>query len=139
MLKINDHIHIADDELDWSYARSSGPGGQNVNKVASKAILRWRLSDSSGVPESVKARLHARYRSRITRDGDLVIVSQRFRDQERNRRDCLDKLRGFVLSASLPAKVRKQSMPTRGSRERRLAVKRKRSATKDNRRLPIGD
>lgn len=136
MFTINGRIQIADDELTWSFVRSGGPGGQNVNKVASKAVLRWRVNESPGVPADVKARFCAFYRSRITQEGELVLSSQRFRDQDRNRQDCLDKLREMLELASVAPRVRKKTRPTRGSQERRLAAKRHRAGMKQQRRLP---
>ncbi len=134
MLDINDRIHIPDEELSWSFVRSGGPGGQNVNKVASKAVLRWDLVASSSLPADVKARLQTQQRRRITSEGELLLTSQRYRDQERNREDCLEKLRQIVLQALTPPKVRKKTKPTRGAKERRLATKRRRAATKAFRR-----
>jgi ribosome-associated protein len=134
MLHVNDQIAIPPDELEWTYVRSSGPGGQNVNKVASKAVLRWNLAASPSVPEPVKARLRAHERKRITLDGFLLLTSQRFRDQERNRQDCLDKLRELLLHAATLPKPRRQTKPTRGSKERRLQEKRRRAGRKAERR-----
>ena len=134
MLDINDRIRIPDEEFSWSFARSGGPGGQNVNKVASKAVLRWNVTASPSLPADVKARLEQQQRNRITTDGDLLVTSERYRDQERNREDCLEKLRQMVLQASRPPKVRKKTKPSRGAKERRLAAKRRRSATKAIRR-----
>jgi ribosome-associated protein len=136
MLDINDRIRIPDEEFSWSFVRSSGPGGQNVNKVASKAVLRWNLAASPSIPADVKTRLQEQQRHRITSEGDFLLTSQRYRDQERNRLDCLDKLRAFVLQAMVVPKVRKKKKPTRASRERRLATKRHRSAAKSSRRTP---
>ena len=93
MLEINERIRIPEDELRWSFVRSGGPGGQNVNKVASKAVLRWDLAASPAVPEDVKARLRSQQRKRVTERGRAAVASQRYRDQDRNRQDCLDKLR----------------------------------------------
>lgn len=134
MLDINDRIRIPDEELSWSFVRSGGPGGQNVNKVASKAVLRWNLDASLSLPADVKARLREQQRQRITNDGDLLLTSQRYRDQERNREDCEEKLRQMVLRALTPPKPRKKTKPTRGAKERRLAAKRHRAATKAIRR-----
>jgi ribosome-associated protein len=138
MLWINDRISIPDDELQFSFARSGGPGGQNVNKVASKAILHWSLTNNVTVPDEVKARLRTLHRSRISGDDEFVLQSQQFRDQERNRQDCLDKLREFILQATLVPKKRRPSKPTRGSRERRLQAKKQRSVRKSSRRS-VGD
>jgi ribosome-associated protein len=134
MLDINDRIRIPEEEFSWSFVRSGGPGGQNVNKVASKAVLRWNLTASPSVPDDVKSRLRQRLPSRITNEGDLLITSQRYRDQERNRLDCLEKLREMVRAAAVPPKVRRKTKPTRGSRERRLADKRRRASIKSSRR-----
>jgi ribosome-associated protein len=136
MLPITDQLALPLAELEWSYARSSGPGGQNVNKVASKAILRWNLEASPSLPPDVKARLRARQRNRITAEGALIIASQRFRDQERNREDCLTRLREMILEALAAPVPRKATRPTRGSKRRRLADKRQHSARKAQRRPP---
>jgi ribosome-associated protein len=139
MVRITEALSIPDAELLWSYARSSGPGGQNVNKVASKAVLRWDVGASPSVPEEVKARLRAQQRRRITTEGELVLSSQRFRDQERNRQDCLEKLCEMVRTATVVQKARKKKRPTRASKERRLAEKRHQSAAKSTRRKPTGE
>ncbi len=136
MLEINADIHIPDDELHWSFARSGGPGGQNVNKVASKAILRWDVAATSSLPEHVKQRLLAHQRKRITNEGELVLNSQRYRDQERNREDCLQKLREMILQAATLPKRRRPTKPTRGSRMNRLQEKRRRAGVKALRKKP---
>jgi ribosome-associated protein len=136
MLEINADIHIPDDELHWSFARSGGPGGQNVNKVASKAILRWDVRATSSLPEHVKQRLLAHQRKRITNEGELVLNSQRYRDQERNREDCLQKLREIILEAATLPKRRRPTKPTRGSRMNRLQEKRRRAGVKALRKKP---
>ena len=133
-MDINALIHIPDAELEWSYVRSGGPGGQNVNKVASKAVLRWNVAATEALPLEVKARLFAQQGGRITTEGDLLLTSQRFRDQERNRQDCLEKLRELITTATIVPKVRKKKKPTRASKERRLAAKKHRSAVKKQRR-----
>lgn len=139
MPPISEQIHVPDDELEWSYARSGGPGGQNVNKVSSKALLRWHLALNTSLPAEVKARLIGQQRRRITTEGDLLITSQRFRDQERNREDCLERLREMVLSALTVPKPRRATKPTKGSKKRRLAEKKRRSATKEQRKGEIED
>src|SRR5438132_6374175 len=101
MFDVNDQIHISEEEFSWSFVRSGGPGGQNVNKVASKAVLRWNLTASPSVPDDVKARLRTQQRRRITGEGELVLNSQRYRDQERNRLDCLEKLRDMIVQAAI--------------------------------------
>ncbi len=133
MLEVNDRLRIPLTEFTWTYVRSGGPGGQNVNKVASKAVLRWPLETSPSLPPEVKMRLRTLQRRRITTEGDFVLSSQRYRDQDRNREDCLDKLRTLILAAATVPKARRPSKPTRGSRERRLADKRHRAATRSSR------
>jgi ribosome-associated protein len=139
MLQVNEQIQIPEDEFTWSYVRSGGPGGQNVNKVASKAVLRWPVAVSPALPEDVRARFLAQQRSRITTEGELVLTSQRYRDQERNREDCLEKLQAMLLRAARPPQVRRPSKPSRGSKERRLAAKKRRATLKAGRRLSTGD
>lgn len=139
MLEITPRLHIPLEELQWSFVRSGGPGGQNVNKVASKAVLRWDVEHSPSLPESVKRRLQAQERRRITRDGALILTSQRFRDQDRNRQDCLEKLQALVHRAATPPLARKPTRPTRASRTARLETKRHRSQAKARRRRPAED
>jgi ribosome-associated protein len=139
MVEINDSLHIPDSELSWSFVRSGGPGGQNVNKVASKAVLRWQLSANVSLPADVRQRLQTQQRRRITGEGDLLITSQRYRDQERNREDCLDKLRQIVVQATHRPRPRKKTKPSRGARERRLQDKRHRAGTKAARRSSFDD
>jgi ribosome-associated protein len=136
MLKINRQIYIPDGELRWTFVRAGGPGGQNVNKVASKAVLRWNVVSSPSLPFDAKIRLCQSQQRRIAADGDFIVSSQRFRDQERNRQDCLDKLRTAVLEAATPPKLRKPTRPTRSSREARLRAKRRRSQAKSHRAKP---
>src|ERR1700747_1666488 len=92
-------VEIPEGELHFSFARSGGPGGQNVNKVASKAVLHWDLAANTLLPPEVKDRVRARQANRLTGEGMLVIQSQRYRDQPRNIEDCRDKLREMVLLA----------------------------------------
>jgi len=136
MFEINDRIQIPEEEFTWSFARSGGPGGQNVNKVASKALLNWDVGRTTCLTLAVKIRLKTLQRRRFTRHGMLQIVSQRYRDQERNRQDCLEKLRDMVLEALVVPKARKPSRPTRGSREARLRAKKIRAGIKSGRRPP---
>jgi ribosome-associated protein len=134
MLEIDKPLRIPEDELTWSFVRSGGPGGQNVNKVASKAVLRWNVTASPSLPEDVKARLLQQQRSRITTEGDLLLTSQRYRDQERNRLDCLEKLSSMLRAAAVKPKTRRKTKPSRGAKERRLQAKKRRSALKASRR-----
>jgi ribosome-associated protein len=139
MLEITGQVRIPEDEFEWSFVRSGGPGGQNVNKVASKAVLRWNVATSPSLPEDVKQRFRAQQHRRITAEGDLVVSSQRYRDQDRNRQDCLEKLRAWLLQATAVPRARKRTRPSRAAKERRLAAKRRKAATKAARRPPAGD
>jgi ribosome-associated protein len=134
MLAINSRIQIPLREFEFTYARSSGPGGQNVNKVSSKAILRWPVLTSPSLPEDVRKRLLARHRRQITASGDLIIASQRFRDAGRNTADCLEKLRHMLAEVAKAPPRRKPTKPTHGSVKRRLQAKRQQSEKKHRRR-----
>lgn len=134
MLEINSRISIPDEELSWEYARSGGPGGQNVNKVSSKAVLRWHPASSPSLPPAVKARLLAAVKSKLTVEGELLITSQKTRDRERNVDDCLEKLRTLILAAATPPKRRVATKPTASSQRERVESKRKRSDAKNQRR-----
>ncbi len=125
---------IPEQELEWSFVRSGGPGGQNVNKVASKAVLRWDVRRSTSLPAEVKERLQTQQAGRITTEGILILSSQRYRDQERNRLDCLEKLRDMIAQAAIRPKKRRPTRRTRGSQERRLQGKKHRAAVKSGRR-----
>ena len=133
-MNVNDSLTIPDDELDFSFACSGGPGGQNVNKVASKAVLHWDLAGNTSLPPEVKARLRLLYPNRITTNGFVVLSTQQFRDQERNRQDCLEKLRRMIVQAAVRPKIRKKTRPTRSSKERRLQAKKHRATRKSFRR-----
>ena len=123
-------------ELRWQFARAGGPGGQNVNKVASKAVLRWNIAECMFVPEEVKIRLALQQKRFFTQDGALIIMSQRHRDQERNREDCLEKLRAILLQAMVVPKARKKTRPLPGAKRRRLQEKKRRADVKQSRRRP---
>ncbi len=136
MLRINDRIAIPTAEFRFEFSRSGGPGGQNVNKVNSKAVLRWNIGASPSLPGPVRARLLGVVGDRLTADGDLLVGSQRTRDQSRNVADCLDKVRALILAVAEPPKARRATRPTYASQVRRVDDKVKRSASKRLRRRP---
>ncbi len=139
MLVITSRISIPLAEFSFEYSRSGGPGGQNVNKVSSKAVLRWKPAESPSLPPATKARLLALIGMKLTTEGEWLVTSQRTRDQGRNVDDCLEKVREAVLAAAAPPKVRRASRPTLGSQVRRVESKVKHSATKKLRRRPADD
>jgi ribosome-associated protein len=132
-LRINAQLAIPRREIRFTFVRSSGPGGQNVNKVASKAVLRWSAVSSPSIPEAVRGRLLAQCARRVNDRGELVLSSQRFRDQAKNIDDCLDKLRNLIATAAIaPTKRKKTRLPRRAS-EARLQQKRVTSERKRRR------
>ncbi|MCP4006385.1 MAG: aminoacyl-tRNA hydrolase [bacterium] len=139
MLHVNDRLKIPLREFQFSFSRSSGPGGQNVNKVNTRVTLRWSIRDSPSLPPAVLRRFMQRYGRRVTQEGELIVTSQRFRDQGRNVADSLEKLREMLDSVATAPKSRKKTRPSRGAVERRLKEKRERSQRKRRRREPIDD
>jgi len=123
-LQINEVLTIPAADLQWSAARGSGPGGQNVNKVASKVELRFDLNGTTALSPAVKDRLRAIAGNRIDAEGRLLITCQESRDQRSNLEEALRKVRALILKALTPPKKRRPTKPTRGSKERRLAGKR---------------
>lgn len=137
-LVINSDLLIPSSEFSLSFARSTGPGGQNVNKVNSKAVLRWKISDNASVPGDALRRFRERYGQRINNVGEVVIASDRHRDQPRNITDCYEKLRELIVSVLVAPRARKRSRPTRAAIERRLQSKRRKSDRKRNRQYRPG-
>ncbi len=139
MLIISPRIQIPTDEFEFSFARSGGPGGQNVNKVSSKAVMRWAVATSPNLPEDVRQRFMAKYNSRLTGDGELVLTSQRYRDQSGNIEDCLEKLREMLAAVAERPIPRRPTKPSRAAKLRRVEAKRDNSAKKEQRRAPHAD
>lgn len=133
-MKISERLHIPDHELAFTFARSGGPGGQNVNKVASKAVLRWDIAANSSIPEAVKERFRNTFGNRIASEGEVVITSDEYRDQPRNMEACRSKLADMLRSVEKPPKVRRATKPTRASKERRISSKKRTSEIKAGRR-----
>jgi ribosome-associated protein len=136
MLSINRRIQIPLSELNFTFARSGGPGGQNVNKVNSKAILRWPVVTSPSLSEDIRSRFLQKYAHRMTGSGDFVLTSQRYRDQDRNIDDCLEKLREMIAAVAVPPVPRRATKPTHTSKQRRVQAKREISQKKQERRSP---
>lgn len=122
--------------LEWQFARSSGPGGQHVNRTSSKAVLRFDAAHTPHLPEDVRTRLLDQQRSRLTQEGAIIIVSQRHREQPKNVADCLAKLSAIVERAAVKPRVRRKTKTPRSAVAKRLDAKRHRGDTKRGRRSP---
>ena len=134
MLIVDDKLQIPLTELSFTFSRSGGPSGQNINKVARKATLRFSVAKSPSLPLAVRQRFEQRYASRLTVAGEILITSQRYRDQGRNIADCLEKLRQMLAQVVRPPKARRPTKPSKASRQRRLTGKRKHAEKKTQRR-----
>jgi ribosome-associated protein len=134
MLKVSESIAIDESELDVQFVRASGPGGQNVNKVATAVQLRFDAANSPSLPDGVRERLIRLAGSRASDQGVLVINARRFRTQERNRQDAVDRLVALIQEAAQAPKTRRKTRPTAASERRRLEEKRRRSDLKQSRR-----
>lgn len=139
MLEISTNIQIPDEELEFSFARSGGPGGQNVNKVNSKALLRWRVSESNSLPWQVKDRFLKKYANRITAEGEIILQSQEFRDQPGNIESCLEKLKEMILSVLVAPTPRRPTKPSKAAKEKRIQTKKIGSVRKEGRKQPRFD
>ncbi|MEC9010187.1 MAG: alternative ribosome rescue aminoacyl-tRNA hydrolase ArfB [Planctomycetota bacterium] len=135
-LVVNNRVSIPMSEFEFEYMRSSGPGGQNVNKTSTKVRLRWNVAASPSIDSGLSQRIRDAYRTRITGDGEFLVTSQRTRDQDSNRTDCLEKLAEMIRQVATPPRKRRPTRPTRGSKERRLKSKKQRSRRKEMRRKP---
>jgi ribosome-associated protein len=139
MLLITPQLRIPLREFAITFVRSGGPGGQNVNKVSTKAVLRWPVTRSPSLPEAVRQRLLQKSGRRITVEGHLLVTSQRFRDAGRNAADCLEKLRCLIAAAAEPVRPRRPTRPTRASVRRRIECKQRHAQKKRQRGAISGD
>ena len=132
MLRVSHALAINEDDIDIAFVRASGPGGQNVNKLATAAQLRFD-TNKAALPDDARARLTRLAGQRLTKEGVIVIHAQRFRTQERNRADAIDRLLELLREASVRPTPRRPTRPTLGSKQRRLEGKKRRSDVKSKR------
>ncbi len=135
MIRVTAHISIDEREIDESFVRASGPGGQNVNKLATAVQLRFDVRGSPSLPAEVRERLERLAGALLSRDGELVSIAQRHRTQGRNRQDALDRLIDLIRRAAIEPRVRRPTKPSRASRERRVDTKKRRAGVKRLRRV----
>ena len=139
MISITDSITLDEDELEFSFIRASGPGGQNVNKVSSAVQMRFDARRSSSLSNDVSIRLQKLAGSRLTLDGVIVITANRFRTQEMNKKDATERLVELIAKAAVAPVKRRPTKPTKAAKERRLEGKARRSSVKAMRGKPAGD
>lgn len=139
MIQVTPFIALGDDELTFTFIRASGPGGQNVNKTSSAVQMRFDVRHSPSLPERVRERLERLAGRRLTQDGVLVISAQRFRSQEQNRQDAVDRLLALIREAAIAPVYRRPTRPTLGSKRRRLEAKGHRADIKTQRSRPDGN
>jgi ribosome-associated protein len=135
MIRVNAQISLDEREIEESFVRSSGPGGQNVNKLSTAVQLRFDVRGSPSLPAQVKERLERLAGARLTRDGVLVIIAQSHRTQARNRADALDRLVELIRRAAIAPRARRPTKPTKASRERRIETKKLHAGLKRLRRV----
>ncbi len=132
-LIVSEQIEIPDEDFEWTFVRSSGPGGQNVNKVSSAVQLRFLLPRNTSLPGAVRGRLRRLAGRKLVDDGSILIAARSERSQEQNRRAALERFAELVRAALIEPKVRKKTRPTRASKERRIESKKRRAGTKRSR------
>lgn len=132
-IRINADISIDEAELHEKFVRSSGPGGQNVNKVSTAVQLRFNVAVSENIPYRVKMKILQSGDSRLTKEGELVLIAESFRTQEANRKDAIDRLKEIIRKAAFVPKKRIPTRPSLGAKKRRMESKTKRSSVKKNR------
>jgi len=138
-LDVSAHLRIPAQEVELTYARSGGPGGQHVNKTSSKVLLRWNVNTSAAPREPDRVRLLERLASRLTQEGDLLVTSERHREQSRNVDDAVAKFIEVLRAALRRPRARRATKPTKASQRRRLEGKRRRSEAKRGRRRPTSE
>jgi ribosome-associated protein len=136
MIQVTPTIAIDERELQWEFIRASGPGGQRVNKVSTAVQLRFDVANTAVLPEEIRERLMHLGGKRITSEGILIVEARRFRTQEKNRQDALDRLIKLIRKAAEKPKKRRRTKPTRASARRRLEEKSRRAETKRRRQPP---
>ncbi|MGY6249254.1 alternative ribosome rescue aminoacyl-tRNA hydrolase ArfB [Bosea thiooxidans] len=139
MIQVTPSIAIDESEIEESFVRASGPGGQNVNKVSSAVQIRFDVRHSPSLPNDVAIRLMKLAGSRLTQDGVIVIVAQAQRSQKRNREEAVERLLELIRAAAVRPQIRRATRPTKASKERRLASKERRSGVKAGRSKPVAD
>lgn len=139
MIQVTPSIAIEESEIEESFVRASGPGGQHVNKVSSAVQIRFDVRRSPSLPNEVAIRLMKLAGSRLTQDGVIVLVAQTHRSQKRNREDAVERLADLIRQAAVRPETRRATKPTKASKERRLASKERRSGVKAGRSRPASD